>query len=220
MLCLSSEEGFSTADIFPFSRRLFPFSCRRQLQAPRCVKHLVGPSLRSNKIGRSAPNRLGPCSACTFVTVAQLEISCSASSLTHIYMSRAEFDDIIAKAGEQLVVVDFTAAWCGPCQKIKPIFMQYAQEFPHVLFIKIDVDLNEETVHNANPVHMKSFDCMQSRGTRAPDPSHATRSSNSHSQHGSAEVPNFGTSGGASSLATAHPGRTDVCETHRPRRAT
>ena len=38
------------------------------------------------------------------------------------FFTKAEFDNALANAGDQLVVVDFTATWCGPCQMIKPIF--------------------------------------------------------------------------------------------------
>ena len=43
----------------------------------------------------------------------------------------------------QLVVVDFTATWCGPCQRIGPKFVEMAGEFTDCVFVKVDVDQNE-----------------------------------------------------------------------------
>ncbi|XP_004499205.1 thioredoxin H-type 1-like [Cicer arietinum] len=40
----------------------------------------------------------------------------------------------------KLIVVDFTASWCGPCRFIAPILAEIAKNTPHVIFLKVDVD--------------------------------------------------------------------------------
>ena len=56
----------------------------------------------------------------------------------------AEYQEAIATKGK-LVVVDFTATWCPPCQRIGPIFVAIAEEHGDaVLMVKVDVDENAE----------------------------------------------------------------------------
>jgi len=58
-----------------------------------------------------------------------------------------------------LVVVDFTASWCGPCQRIAPHF-QYLQgkyKDDGVAFYKVDVDKNRATASAERVRAMPTF---------------------------------------------------------------
>ncbi|XP_045921840.1 thioredoxin-like [Micropterus dolomieu] len=58
----------------------------------------------------------------------------------------ADFKAILQEAGNKLVVVDFTAAWCGPCKQIGPAFEEESRkaENVNVIFLKVDVDEAED----------------------------------------------------------------------------
>ncbi len=47
------------------------------------------------------------------------------------------FDETIKQG---VVVIDFWAAWCGPCRMIAPTIEELAQEHPEVTFAKLNVD--------------------------------------------------------------------------------
>nr|XP_004238753.1 thioredoxin H4 [Solanum lycopersicum] len=44
------------------------------------------------------------------------------------------------KDTNKLVVIDFTATWCGPCRNMDPIINDFAAKYTNVEFVKIDVD--------------------------------------------------------------------------------
>jgi len=75
---------------------------------------------------------------------------------------KAAFDKALADAGDKLVVVDFTASWCGPCQRIAPIFAKLAEEMPDVVFVKVDVDDNEEVASECGISAMPTFQFYKS----------------------------------------------------------
>ncbi|MCH3951316.1 MAG: thioredoxin [Acidaminococcus sp.] len=53
--------------------------------------------------------------------------------------SKSEFDKIISTT-DHLVIVDFWATWCGPCQMVAPVIEQLSLEHPDVQVAKVDVD--------------------------------------------------------------------------------
>ncbi|XP_078385336.1 thioredoxin-like isoform X1 [Cetorhinus maximus] len=54
--------------------------------------------------------------------------------------SQKDFEMVLKEAGCKLVVIDFSATWCGPCQTIKPRFHELAEKNPSVIFCEVDVD--------------------------------------------------------------------------------
>ena len=60
-------------------------------------------------------------------------------------VSDANFDAEVLKSS-QPVLVDYWAAWCGPCKMIAPILDEVATEYAGRLTIaKLNVDENQET---------------------------------------------------------------------------
>ena len=59
------------------------------------------------------------------------------------YIQQNEFPQLIGE--NELVVVDYTAPWCGPCRVIAPLMDRLATEYQgKVTVVKVDIDQNSD----------------------------------------------------------------------------
>lgn len=59
--------------------------------------------------------------------------------------------------GDVLVVIDFTATWCGPCRAIAPYYESLGAIYPDVVFYKVDVDAAPEISQDQKVRAMPTF---------------------------------------------------------------
>ena len=56
-------------------------------------------------------------------------------------LTASNFDETIT--GNDIVVVDFWADWCGPCKMFAPTFEAASEKHPDVLFGKVDTEAEQ-----------------------------------------------------------------------------
>lgn len=66
----------------------------------------------------------------------------------HLEVTDSTFESEVLQA-DVPTLVDFWAAWCGPCKMVEPVVDEIAEEYEDKLQVaKMDVDSNQETPAN------------------------------------------------------------------------
>ncbi|KAK4297141.1 hypothetical protein Pmani_030414 [Petrolisthes manimaculis] len=77
--------------------------------------------------------------------------------MVHQCTSKDDFTAKLTEAGGKLVIVDFYATWCGPCKIIAPKLEAMSKVKTNVVFLKVDVDENEEVAQEYQITCMPTF---------------------------------------------------------------
>lgn len=67
------------------------------------------------------------------------------------------FNNLIINNSNKLIVLKFTATWCGPCQRIKTQYENLSSEYPNIVFTEIDVDEMEKLTQHFEVSCMPTF---------------------------------------------------------------
>ena len=59
-----------------------------------------------------------------------------------VNLTKDTFEDIIT--GNDIVLLDFWAPWCGPCKQFTPVFESLSETHPDIVFAKVNTQEEQE----------------------------------------------------------------------------
>src|SRR6516225_4450839 len=65
-----------------------------------------------------------------------------------VELTKENFEQVIT--GNQTVIVDYWAPWCGPCRGFAPVFEKVAEKNPGIVFAKVNTDVEQEIAQHFN----------------------------------------------------------------------
>jgi thioredoxin 1 len=63
-------------------------------------------------------------------------------------ITQESFEETITS--NDIVFIDFWAAWCGPCRSFAPTYEKVAEQYPDVVFAKVDTEAEQSLAASFN----------------------------------------------------------------------
>jgi thioredoxin 1 len=64
-----------------------------------------------------------------------------------VNLNSSNFEQVVARDG--IVLVDFWAAWCGPCRQFSPVYEASSQLHADIVFGKVDTEAEQQLAASA-----------------------------------------------------------------------
>lgn len=61
--------------------------------------------------------------------------------MSTVALDEATFADTVQN--NDMVLIDFWAEWCGPCRMFGPVYEKVSEDFPEIVFAKVDTEAQQ-----------------------------------------------------------------------------